>query len=155
MNQTSYQYPVALPVPVWGYDEQRHGRSVPDVGHCDGDTIQQLRELQQVFESVEGLMLLARMAEEKGGGHIAKKGKVVKDVCGRLMRWCPVKDCVFTTTRMRLHLRKRHKVTNDEWLNALLRESPLCGPSCRLSPSVPSSPSTLCQGAKRYLPPTQ
>ena len=53
---------VALLVPVPGYDVPRHGQSVPDVGHCGGDTIEQLRELQQVFESVEGLMLFARMA---------------------------------------------------------------------------------------------
>ena len=129
---------VALPVPVWGYDVSR----VPDVGRCGDGTMQQLRESRQVFESAEGLMLLARVAEEKRESHTVEKGKVVKNVDGCLMRWCPIKDCFFTTARMRPHLRKKHKITNDKCLNALLRESPLYDPSCRSSPCVPLSLST-------------
>ena len=64
-------------------------------------------------------MLLDRTAEKKRESHTVEKGK---DGC--LMRWCPIKDCFFTTVRMRRHLRKKHKITNDKWLDVLLRESP-------------------------------
>ena len=101
---------VALPVPVWGYDVPR------------------VREPRQVFESGERLMLLDRTAEKKRESHTVEKG-----MDGCLMRWCPIKDCFFTTVRMRRHLRKKHKITNDEWLDVLLKESPCCDSSIHVA----------------------
>ena len=54
---------------------------------------------------------------------MADKGKQTKGRNRLLMRWCPVEECSFLTSRLRSHLKRKHGIVNVGSLDRLVRVS--------------------------------
>ena len=54
---------------------------------------------------------------------MANKGKQTKGRNRLLMRWCPVEECSFLTSRLRSHIKRKHGIVNVGSLDRLVRMS--------------------------------